>query len=229
MNSVAQEWRGDGAGSVTDQVRRLLEERIREGRIAPGSTLVVKDVAEQFAISRTPAKEALLQLAAAGLVRFLPRRGAVVTKLEPGEIFGMLEVLAVLESEAARLSARRMDEPERRALAQLQAEAGAAVERGDTAAYTLLNQRLHALVYEGAGNAFLHKSIVGIRQRLAAYRPVTFERPGRLKASHREHGAVVDAIVRGDEADAHAAMTAHITVGGTVQAELMLKFSRSAH
>ncbi|MBN9370708.1 MULTISPECIES: GntR family transcriptional regulator [unclassified Hydrogenophaga] len=211
------------AATVTDEVRLALEADIRQGRLRPGDALDVKAVAERFGISRTPAKEALLQLAAAGLMNFSPRRGAVVTRLEPREVFGMLEVLAVLESEAARLSARRMSNEQRQALDALQQEAEQAVEGDDIAAYTALNLRLHDLIYQGCDNAYLAGQIVRIRERLAAYRPVSFERPGRMKASHREHGAIVRAIVRGDEPEAHRAMNEHITVGGTAQAELMLR------
>ncbi|ODT34614.1 MAG: hypothetical protein ABS53_00535 [Hydrogenophaga sp. SCN 70-13] len=211
------------AATVTDEVRLALEADIRQGRLRPGDALDVKAVAERFGISRTPAKEALLQLAAAGLMNFSPRRGAVVTRLEPREVFGMLEVLAVLESEAARLSARRMSNEQRQALDALQQEAEQAVESDDIAAYTALNLRLHDLIYQGCDNAYLAGQIVRIRERLAAYRPVSFERPGRMKASHREHGAIVRAIVRGDEPEAHRAMNEHITVGGTAQAELMLR------
>ena len=209
--------------TVTDEVRLALEDDIRQGRLRPGDALDVKAVAERFGISRTPAKEALLQLAAAGLMNFSPRRGAVVTRLEPREVFGMLEVLAVLESEAARLSARRMSNEQRQALDAVQTEAGQAVENDDIAAYTALNLRLHDLIYQGCDNSYLAGQIVRIRERLAAYRPVSFERPGRMKASHREHGAIVRAIVRGDEPEAQRAMTEHITVGGTAQAELMLR------
>ena len=211
------------AATVTDEVRLALEDDIRQGRLRPGDALDVKAVAERFGISRTPAKEALLQLAAAGLMNFSPRRGAVVTRLEPREVFGMLEVLAVLESEAARLSARRMSNEQRQALDAVQREAEQAVENDDIPAYTALNLRLHDLIYQGCDNSYLAGQIVRIRERLAAYRPVSFERPGRMKASHREHGAIVRAIVRGDEPEAQRAMTEHITVGGTAQAELMLR------
>ena len=212
-------------GTVTDDVRRRLEGEIRGGQLPPGAVLAVKDVAERFGISRTPAKEALLQLSAAGLVDLQPRRGAIVTKLQPKVVFGMLEVLAVLEAEAARLCARRMSDGQRKELVRIQQEAGRAVAAGDTAGYAEANQRLHKLVYDGAGNEFLQRQVLEIRARLAAYRPITFERPGRMKASHTEHGVMVDAIVRGDEPEAHRAMTAHITVGGTAQAELMLQMS----
>lgn len=91
------------------------------------------------------------------------------------------------------------------------------VERGDTAADTVVNMRLRQAIHVGSGNDFLHKSIVEIRQRLAAYRPVAFERPGRMKASHREHRAIVDSIVRGDEIDAHEAMHANLLGGCPVE------------
>ena len=65
--------------------------------------------------------------------------------------------------------------------------------------YADANKRLHKLIYDGAGNEFLQRQVLDIRARLSAYRPITFERPGRMKASHAEHGAMVEAIVRGDE------------------------------
>ena len=215
------------SGSITDDVRRALEADIRFGRLPPGSALAVKDVAERFSISRTPAKEALLQLAASGLVIFQPRRGAVVVKLDPMEVFGMLEVIVILESAAARLCARRMTEAHRAELMSVQQEAGSAVERGDIGAYTLANLKIHELIYKGASNDCLHQSILTIRNRVSTSRPITFERSGRMKSSHREHTAIVDAIVQGDEDAANEAMTAHITVGGTAQAELMLQMSRT--
>jgi len=220
---------GPVPGTVTDGVRLQLEKEIRGGQIAPGAVLAVKEVAERFGISRTPAKEALLQLSTAGLVNLQPRRGAVVTKLPATAIFGMLEVLVVLESEAARLAARRMGEAQRQQLASLNVAAAEAVAQGDGTLYGELNSRIHQLIYQGAGNDFLQRQIVEIRDRLAAYRPVTFDRPGRMKASHVEHSAIVEAIVRGDEPEAQRAMTAHITVGGTAQAELMLAISRSTN
>lgn len=224
----ATETDSSSARTVTDGVRRQLEAEIRSGRLPPGSVLAVGEVAERFGISRTPAKEALLQLSTAGLVDLQPRRGAIVTRLQGSVIFGMLEVLVALESEAARLAARRMSDAQREALAAANVAAGAAVAAADAARYADLNAEIHGLIYDGAGNDFLKRQIVDIRDRLAAYRPVSFERPGRMKASHAEHSAMVEAVVRGDEPEAHRAMAAHISVGGTAQAELMLMMSRAA-
>src|SRR3546814_16669381 len=75
-------------------------------------------LSDRFEVSRTPAREAILQLAAAGLVRTTPRRGAVVTGISAEEAVNMMETLAALEAEAAMLAARRMPPSERDALEQ---------------------------------------------------------------------------------------------------------------
>ncbi|MET0517543.1 MAG: GntR family transcriptional regulator [Burkholderiaceae bacterium] len=219
--------RGNAAAppSVGDDIRQQLEHDIASGLLVPGARLDVKMVAERFGVSRTPAREALLQLSAAGLIDFQPRRGGRVTQLEPPEVLGMIEVLVVLEAHAARLAARRMDEAQRRALAAAHAEAGRAAAAGDAAGYADANLRLHQLIYQGSGNGCLNNQIVQLRGRLAAHHPLSFERPGRMKSSHAEHQAIVQAVIDGDEAAAEAAMSTHITVGGTAQAEMLLRWA----
>ncbi len=206
---------------------RQLEHDIATGRLPPGSRLDVKSVAERFGVSRTPAREALLQLAAAGLIDFQPRRGGVVITLDPRDAMAMVEVLVVLEAQAAQLAAQRMNEAERLALRAAHEAGDAAAARSDGSAYADANLRLHELIYRGAGNAYLHHQIVDLRSRLAFHRPVALAQPERMKASNADHAMIVDAILRSDAEAARLAMTSHIAVGGTTQAELMAMVARS--
>lgn len=203
-------------------VCRQLEHDIASGRLPPGTRLDVKAVAERFGVSRTPAREALLQLAAAGLVDFQPRRGAIVTTLDPREVLGMVEVLVVLEAQAAQLAARRMTAELRDALVAAQAAGEAAAQASDPAAYSEANLRLHEVIYRAAANDFLHRQIVHLRGRLAFHRPLALARSERMRASNADHALIVDAILRGDEDAARLAMTSHIAVGGATQAELLV-------
>jgi len=222
---IPQALRQPGAGQdIGQDIRQQLEHAIVSGELPPGTKLDVKTVAERFGVSRTPAREALLQLAAAGLIDFQPRRGGVVMGLAPHEIFAMLEVLVLLEAQAARLAARRMSTEMRADLAVIHQRAQQACDASDAAAYGEANLHLHQLIYQGASNDYLRAQVVQLRGRLAAHRPVSFERPGRMKASHAEHGAIVEAVIDGDEDGAEAAMKRHITVGGTTQAEMMLRW-----
>ena len=60
------------------RVRDLLEEAILEGELKPGERLRAEALAQRFGTSRTPIREALLQLEGQGLVEVEPNRGAVV-------------------------------------------------------------------------------------------------------------------------------------------------------
>src|SRR5258708_22830381 len=93
---------------TSEALRREIEDDIEHGRLSPGDKLDEQTLAERFEVSRTPAREALLQLAAAGIVRLVPRQGAVVSSVSPQLAIGMVEVLTALEAEAAWLAARRM-------------------------------------------------------------------------------------------------------------------------
>src|SRR3546814_16130181 len=98
------------------KLRIRVEQEIHSCALRPGDTIDERTLSERFEGSRTPAREAILQLAAAGLVRTTPRRGAVVTGISAEEAVNMMETLAALEAEAAMLAARRMPPSERDAL-----------------------------------------------------------------------------------------------------------------
>ncbi|WGR93063.1 GntR family transcriptional regulator [Bradyrhizobium sp. ISRA443] len=90
--------------SLRRQRVEQLEGEIAAGALQPGTHIDERSIGERFGISRTPAREVLVELSAAGLVRFVPRRGAVVISMAPQEIVSMVEVLVALEGEAASLA-----------------------------------------------------------------------------------------------------------------------------
>ena len=87
---------------TSDALRREIEDDIEHGRLSPGDKLDEQTLAERFEVSRTPAREALLQLAAAGIVRLVPRQGAVVCSVSPQLAIGMVEVLTALEADVVK-------------------------------------------------------------------------------------------------------------------------------
>src|SRR3546814_6637382 len=112
-------------------------------------------LSDRFEVSRTPAREAILQLAAAGLVRTTPRRGAVVTGISAEEAVNMMETLAALEAEAAMLAARRMPPSERDALEQVHTASESAARDLDSTAYIAFNKQFHELIHARTRTAYL--------------------------------------------------------------------------
>ena len=90
------------------RVRDLLEEAILEGELKPGERLRAEALAQRFGTSRTPIREALLQLEAHGLVEVEPNRGAVVKAFDRDDLRDLYEVRALIEPAAAARAATRI-------------------------------------------------------------------------------------------------------------------------
>lgn len=198
-----------------------LQLAIAASELAPGSALDEAALCRRFGVSRTPVREALLRLAAQGYVKIRPRAGIYVTELAPQELLAMVEVLAELESMCARLCARRMDARQKDALQQVHADAHAAAECADVDAYEQANADFHAALHAGCRNAYLVDQLATLRLRTAPYRRYRFQDPARLKRSWREHDALVDALLAGDEDRAEQCAQAHITAGGREFADVV--------
>ena len=99
-------------------LRQTIETEIVDGRLALGSRLDETELAERFGVSRTPIREALLQLAMTGLVEIKPRRGAIVSAPDPELLIAMFETMAEIEASCGRLAARRLIPADEKALKQ---------------------------------------------------------------------------------------------------------------
>lgn len=100
-------------GSLTDKAYRELEERMITLRLKPGQVLSETALSKQLNIGRTPIREALQRLAREGLVVILPRKGILVSEINPGKQLQVLEVRRELDRLMARLGAVRRTEAER--------------------------------------------------------------------------------------------------------------------
>lgn len=195
-----------------EEIRRGLAERIISGALKPGTPLDETQIAGDFAVSRTPVREALRLLAASGLVDQRPHAKAIVARPSDDELGGMFAVMAYLEALCAGLCAATMTRAEREALERLHGEMGALVRDGNATGYAEANDLFHNAIYDGAHNAYLGEIARSTRQRVSPFRRAQFGALGRLAKSHREHGDVVEAVLRGDRFAAEAAMKRHIVI-----------------
>jgi DNA-binding GntR family transcriptional regulator len=203
-----------------EEIRLKLAGRIIEGILAPGTPLDESQLAEEFAVSRTPVREALRLLAASGLVDQRAHAKALVAKPDENDLRGMFDVMAELEALCAARAALAMNAKEREALDALHTMMASTVRDGDARAYVEANDGFHSAIYEGAHNTYLCEITRTTRARLQPFRRAQFGARGRLGKSHAEHGLIVDAILQGDGAAAEAAMRSHILIVETAYQHL---------
>lgn len=208
--------------SIQDRIRLALEEEILSGRRPPGSPIDEKALAQSYDASRTPVREALLMLAAQGLVHIAPRSGIFVRKATAGELVATLEALSELEAVVARLAARRATPEQQSELQTATVQCSRCAASNDRQGYEAANAVLHEAIYRASGNAVLVEHTRSVRRTLAAYRQRGFDKPGRLASSQSEHVAIITAICNGDDVAAAEAMRLHINVGADAMVSLVM-------
>jgi DNA-binding GntR family transcriptional regulator len=213
---------------ISDKLREKIEEQIATGEFAPGSALDEATLVEQFGVSRTPIREALIQLAAEGLIEIRPRRGAVVTSIGPARLIEMFEVMAELEAMCGRLAARRMTDEERQQLTAAHEACEQARANQDSDQYFYCNERFHAAIYAGSHNTFLREQANQLHRRLRPYRRLQLRVRDRMSVSYKEHNAIVNAITSGDAEASAQALREHVVVQGERFGDLLSSLSEMA-
>lgn len=186
---------------------------IDAGVLNPGDMLDEAGLAQRHAVSRTPIREVFIQLETAGLIRRLPRKGAVLFKPSLEEFLAILEVHANLEGQAAGLAARRMSPTQAEALEQIVRACEAhATDKGedDPSGYYQLNLQFHGAVAMGAGNPFLVEMIKTNARKLMAYYRARYRYPGSIAQSAREHREIAELIFAHDREGAQRLMIRHV-------------------
>lgn len=197
----------------TEQVFSAILQDIDAGRLNPGDVLEEAPLMAAHGVSRTPVREAFIQLETAGLIRRLPRKGAVLFRPTLEEFLAILEVHAKLEGQAAGLAARRMSPALAAALEQsvLDCEAHARDKGdGDPDGYYQLNLAFHETVALAAGNPFLVEMIKTNARKLMAYYRARYRYPGAIALSAKEHREIAGLIAAHDGPAAEAAMFTHV-------------------
>lgn len=221
--------------SVTraEKLREAIEERIATGEFPPGMHLDETELAQRFGVSRTPLREALIQLSSTGIIALRPRRGAVVEEVTPQRLLEMFEVMAELEAMCGRLAARRMSDADHAALLLAHQQCEAAVRSADSDAYYHQNELFHLAIYAGSHSGFLIEQTTAMHRRLRPYRRLQLRVRNRVANSFNEHGGIVDALAAGNAELASERLRAHILVQGERFADLLaslesLRVSRNA-
>lgn len=160
-------------GLLRDEVRTRLRDAIVDGTLAPGEQLRDVELATWLGVSRTPVREALLDLARSGLVLALPGRSTVVAPVDDDKVRDAAAVVAAMHRVAVVEATPRFTDDDIDRMRQANDAFLAAHDAGDTSAALAADHAFHAVAVERADNE-------AVRTVLALYGPV-LERAERLR------------------------------------------------
>jgi DNA-binding GntR family transcriptional regulator len=184
---------------------------IAAGELPPGSRLVLRKLAEEFALSEMPVREALRMLQRDGLVEFASHRGATVVAVSREEVLEGISTRMWLEALAVAQAAERRTETELAMARRALAETETAVAAGDAGAFSTANRHFHEAL-EAPADELLRTLIDDLWNRVWQARrtlSLFLLRPGQMKRARWQHRELFEAVERGDPEAARVAMEEH--------------------
>lgn len=193
---------------AADVVFDLLRQRIVSGELPPGGRLDPTEVAAEFEMSRTPVREAILRLDAAGLVERLPYRGVVVSQVDTQAAEDVAAMRMHLETLAARLATPRLRPEDLEAMRTTHESISAVLAgSGDADQFSELNRAFHTTLYRRADSPVLLRTLEDLAGHADRFRRHFDLRNSPVQAQHE---AILAACEAGDVEAVTTATRDHI-------------------
>ncbi|WP_175528660.1 GntR family transcriptional regulator [Devosia crocina] len=197
----------DEVVSLADQAYNRLLEMILGGKIAPGTPLQERNLADWLAMSRTPLREALSRLEAEQFIIRAHGRAPVVRAVGIENFVAILDMRRILEVEAAWRAAGNL--PASVATQLFDAiDKLVAIETPTPAQHWAVDNLVHETIADTAGNPLVAASVRDLRRRTRLFN--TARLPQRLVTGASEHRILIEAIMAGNADKARLLMGRHL-------------------
>ncbi len=196
--------------SLPDLIAKDLRERILSGELAEGEAIRQEALAEDYAVSRMPVREALKRLDAEGLVQLAANRGATVTRHSLDEIGEIFDLRVLLEVDLLRRGLPAMTEADFDTCAGILDQMEASYASDDVAAWGALNWAYHAAFYAKAGRGLTHDLLDRINLLCDRYVRMHLSVMGQRGTAKQEHRDLLVLARAGRVEDAADLLTRHI-------------------
>lgn len=203
--SSLPELTGEVSRSLTDQAYRKIEELIVTLRLQPGEVLSESALSVRLEIGRTPIREAIQRLAGEGLVTVLPRKGLLVSDINPRRQLLLLEVRREIERLLARKAAVRQSDEERSEFLAIAAGMEAAAERQDDISFMRLDSALNRLIAQSGHNEYAARAMRSLQGLSRRFWYKHYREAADLPLCARLHAEQARSIAIGDPDRAAAA------------------------
>jgi DNA-binding GntR family transcriptional regulator len=194
----------------TAQVYDLLRRAIVTLVLTPGSIINEKQICDQLGISRTPLREAILQLNAESLVSVIPHSGTYVARIDLQNVFDGQLVRDALEMKIVRLAATKMTSMFERQLDFNLHQQRRLAQELDYDGFYELDEEFHSMICEFAASPRIWRIVNGAKAQLDRVRRLAFPVPAHLDIVLREHADIVAALKARDPDAADTAMKVHL-------------------
>jgi DNA-binding GntR family transcriptional regulator len=183
--------------SLREQIYDHLRKEMQTGKLFPGSLINITEISQQLGISKTPLRDALIQMEVEGFVTILARRGIEVNKLSIEDVKNAYQIVGALEATSIVSAFDKFKPTHISKMKLLNTNMRKAVNKDNFDLYYTLNDELHKMFLDFSDNTHLIKLVTPIKQRL-----YDFPRRGYITewelSNCDEHQQIIELIQKGD-------------------------------
>ncbi|MEU7167796.1 GntR family transcriptional regulator [Streptomyces morookaense] len=195
---------------LRDQVAHALRAALISGELRPGQVYSAPGLAEDFGISATPVREAMLDLVREGLVEPVRNKGFRVTEVDERDLDQYTEIRALIEIPTVGQVTRTADRAQLEALRPVAEEIVRAARDHDLIGYLEADRQFHLSLLALSGNERLVETVGDLRKRSRLYGLTGLDEHGELLPSAEEHLELLDLMLTGDAQKAEQCMARHL-------------------
>ena len=196
--------------TVSSYIYEVLRGRIVSLDLPPGAVLLEKELAGEFGVSRTPAREALLRLAEEQLVDIYPQSSTVVAPIRISFVKDAMVIRDALERYSARAAAQRADDAQMAALDAIVVQQRMAADANDIRAFHTADEEMHQTIALISGHPNIWRVVKREKANVDRMRLLSLRFEGRFESVIGQHGLIIDALRHHQPEAAEAAMHAHL-------------------
>ncbi len=187
--------------SLREQVYEYLKNLISKNGIKSGDYININDLSDKLGVSKTPLRDALLQLEIDGFVKILPRKGILVNKLTMEDIKNIYEIIGALECSVLSALDGILKSSDIKKMKKFNENMKEALERGDFDEYYKNNLKFHNTYLNLSQNNQLKKYVDTLKQRLYDFPPNKRYVAEWEINSTKEHDKIIEYLEKGDFED----------------------------
>jgi GntR family transcriptional regulator, rspAB operon transcriptional repressor len=193
----------------TDLFNRIKED-ILSGKLKKDQKLVEQSICDEYKVSRTPVREALLQLEMEGLVEMVPNRGAFVLGLSARDMDDMFILRKIYEMQAVRWAIPRITEEEMSQLEETFEFMEFYTMKNDVDKMLNINVNFHQTIYKASHNRMLQHLLATYQAYIRHGSRQFDEKEEYLQTVLKEHRDIFQAFVDKDVEAGVRAMEIHM-------------------
>ncbi|MCM2293827.1 GntR family transcriptional regulator [Allorhizobium sp. BGMRC 0089] len=201
----------DRSRQVAVQIYEILKERILGVVLVPGTALSRANLQEEFGVSQTPVRDALLRLQEEGLVDIFPQYATRVSRIDANHARQAQFLRLSVELEAIRRLAQEAPLETAEAMERVLKQQEAVAETSTFSQFDSLDREFHRVLYEMSGNPLLWKVIRAQSVHLDRLRRLNLPMPGKMASLLDEHRRIVSALRDGDSLRTAEALRHHLS------------------